>query len=275
MSWRIPTSPTALAAQRASDAQVRAVMDYVGEGIVTFGEDGVIRTANPAAERAFAVAGGLPGRMLDDILVELPWTEVRNVLPEILGRRRLVTARRGDGSEFPLELVVSGARVHGERLLIGIGQDVTERLRGQAALRESEQRFRAVFDHAPIAMVVVDSDRERTILDANAAMGELLGLPARELPGQPSTELIDPGADVDAITELMAGRRDVYRREQRAPAPGRDERVGRRQRCRSCATPMASPSTRSACSKTSRSASRTSGSRMSSSPSSATSCAPR
>jgi PAS domain S-box-containing protein len=63
-------------------------------------------------------------------------------------------------------------------------------------------------------MVVVDSDRERTIVDANAAMGELLGLPARELPGQPSTELIDPGADVDAITELMAGRRDVYRRER-------------------------------------------------------------
>jgi PAS domain S-box-containing protein len=205
---------TALAAQRASAAQNRAVMDYVGEGIITFGEDGVIRTANPAAERAFAIAGGLPGRTIEDILAGVPWADVRSALPEILGRRRLVTARRGDGSEFPLELVVSGARVHGERLLIGIGQDVTDRLRSQAALRESEQRFHALFDHAPIAIVLVGGDPDRTILDANTAMGELLGMPVRDLPGQPATALLDPGADVGDMTDLMAGRSDGYRIER-------------------------------------------------------------
>jgi PAS domain S-box-containing protein len=203
---------TALVAQRASDAQVRAVMDYVGEGIITFGEDGVIRTANPAAERAFAFPGGLTGRPIDEILVELPWSEVRAVLPEIIGLRRLVTARRGDGSEFPLELVVSAARVDSERLLIGIGQDVTERLRAQAALRESEQRFRAVFDHAPIAMIVVDLDR--TILDANAAMGELLGMPARELRGRSGADLVDPSTELEPLAELLGGDTDRYRREQ-------------------------------------------------------------
>jgi PAS domain S-box-containing protein len=202
---------TALAAQRASEEQARAVMDYVGEGIITFGEDGGIRSANPAAERAFAMAGGLAGRRLDDILVDLPWAEVRNVLPEILGKRRLVTARRGDGIEFPLELVVSAARVHGERLLIGIGQDVTARLRAQAELRQSEERFRAVFDHAPIAMLVVDLDR--TIVDANTAMGELLGVPARELRGRSAAELVDPATDLQPVGELLAGT-DGYRQER-------------------------------------------------------------
>ena len=202
----------ALAAQRASDAQVRAVMDYVGEGIITFGEDGVIQTANPAAERAFALSGGLPGRTIEDLLVDLAWAEVRDVLPEVLSRRRLVTARRGDGSEFPLELVVSAARVDGDRLLIGIGQDVTERLRAQAALRESVQRFSAVFDHAPIAMMVVDLDR--TIVEANAAMGELLGVPARELLGRSGTDLVDPGTHLEPLSELLGGDTDGYRREQ-------------------------------------------------------------
>jgi PAS domain S-box-containing protein len=203
---------TALAAQRESDAQVRAVMDYVGEGIITFGEDGVIRTANLAAERGFAMPGGLAGRSIGDILVDAPWETVKTVLPEVLGKHRLVTARRGDGQEFPLELVVSAARVGDERLLIGIGQDVTDRLHAQAELRQSEQRFRAVFDHAPIAMLVVDLDR--TIVDANTAMGELLGLPARELPGRSATELVDPAADLQPLGELLAGGSDGYRREQ-------------------------------------------------------------
>ena len=98
-----------------------------------------------------------------------------------------------------------------ERLLIGIGQDVTERLRAQAELRQSEQRFRAVFDHAPIAMIVVDLDR--TIVDANAAMGELLGVPARELPGRSAAELVDPATDLQPLGELLAGT-DGYRQEQ-------------------------------------------------------------
>ena len=203
---------TALAAQRASDAQIRAVMDYVGEGILTFGEDGIILTANPAAEHGFAFHGGLPGRSIEDILVDLPWAAIRSVLPEILGERRLVTARRGDGTEFPLELVVSATRVDNERLLIGIGQDVTERRRAQKALRESEQRFRAVFDDADIGMLIVG--REQTIIDANAALGELLGHATAELRGRSAAELLPAGTDMSAYADMFAGRRDGYRREQ-------------------------------------------------------------
>jgi PAS domain S-box-containing protein len=204
---------TALAAQRASDEQVRAVMDYVGEGIITFGEDGVIRTANPAAERAFGMAGGLPGRAIADILVGVSWSEIEAALPEVLGRRRLLQARRGSGTEFPLELVVSAARVGDERLLIGIGQDVTERRRAQEAMRQSEQRFRAVFDDADVGIIVVD--RERRIIDANPAFGELLGYAVADLRGRPAADILHPDADLTNVDAMFAGARESYRGEQR------------------------------------------------------------
>ena len=204
---------TALAAQRESEAWARAVMDNVAEGIITFGEDGIIRSANPAAERAFSAPGGLAGRHVEYILAGVPWEAVKAQLPEVLGRRRLVEARRSDGSEFPLELVLSEAEVAGERLLIAIGQDVTERRRAQAALRESEQRFRAVFDDAAIGMLVVD--RERRIVRANPSLGELLDVPARDLAGRSVQDILEPSVNFSMLDELFAGAREGYRREQR------------------------------------------------------------
>jgi PAS domain S-box-containing protein len=202
---------TALIAQRASEEHVRAVMDHAGEGIVTLGHDGIVRDANVAAERAFGTPpGDLEGRHIEEI-VDVPWGEVHRNLPSILGKRRLVNGRRRDGSAFPMELVLSEARVGGGKMLIGIGRDVTERFRAEAALRESEQRFRAVFDDAAIGMLIVDADGE--LVDANAALGELLRRPTDSLRGLRLTDLIGPSADLTLFRELMRGERDGYRRE--------------------------------------------------------------
>jgi PAS domain S-box-containing protein len=204
---------TALIAQRASEEHVRAVMDHAGEGIVTLGHDGIVREANEAAERAFGTSpGDLGGRHIEEI-VDVEWGEVHRFLPSLIGKRRLVHGRRVDGSTFPMELVLSEANVGGGKMLIAIGQDVTERFRAEAALRESEQRFRAVFDDAVIGMLLVDS--EGTIVDANAAIGELLGRPTDALRQLRITELLGPDADLTMFRELMRGERDGYRRQHR------------------------------------------------------------
>src|SRR2546423_1391958 len=48
-----------------------------------------------------------------------------------------------------------------------------------AALRESEERFRAAFEHAPIGIAILD--RHGNWLDTNAALGEMLGRSRDEL----------------------------------------------------------------------------------------------
>jgi len=69
-------------------------------------------------------------------------------------------------------------------------QDVTERHTAEARLRESEQRYRSLFDHHPDA--VYSFDREGHFVSANAACEGLTGYSLKELIGKPFAPLIVP-----------------------------------------------------------------------------------
>ncbi len=66
---------------------------------------------------------------------------------------------------------------------IGTLQDITERKRAEAALRESEERFRALIEHAPEAITMLDVDTG-LYLDANPRAEALHGLPRDALIGK-------------------------------------------------------------------------------------------
>ncbi|MBY0490185.1 MAG: PAS domain S-box protein [Gemmatimonadaceae bacterium] len=66
--------------------------------------------------------------------------------------------------------------------LLGISADVTERLRAEVAIEESERRFRVMFETAFQVQLLLDLDG--TILEANEAAGELAGVAPDALPGR-------------------------------------------------------------------------------------------
>jgi hypothetical protein len=96
-----------------------------------------------------------------------------------------MVGRRSDGETFPLELVISQAEIPDGRLFVAIGQDVTERKRVEAALRESERRFRTIFDRAGIGIALVELGGR--VLEANAALAEMLGVTRRSCAGPTAT----------------------------------------------------------------------------------------
>jgi PAS domain S-box-containing protein len=215
---------TALRQVQAAEARIRVIMDTVAEGIVTFGEDGHVTGANPAAERAFGVgAGGLTGRPIATLVSDLGWAEIREALGRsgaldgaaVTGRRRSMTGARADGSEFPLELAISDAVIDGERLFIAAGQDVSARQATEEALRASERRFRAVFDHAALGIGLIRPDG--TFLDVNRALRDMLGYgPGELLLGVWSRDLVHPeDRDEQPIEDLVLGRITRYRSERR------------------------------------------------------------
>jgi PAS domain S-box-containing protein len=94
--------------------------------------------------------------------------------------------------------------------------DVTARHRAEEALRESEARFRSLFEAAGIGMCLADA--EGRLVAVNAALAEMLGYTAAEL-----TELgvagvshpDDMALDLELFGELVEGRRSSYQVEKR------------------------------------------------------------
>jgi PAS domain S-box-containing protein len=93
------------------------------------------------------------------------------------------------------------------------------------ALRESEARFRAIFEAAPLGILL--ANRDGRVLQSNPALASMLGHPARELHGMSLPEI---GASDDArrnlrthFDKLMAGGTHYYRME--VPLRHRDGRT--------------------------------------------------
>ncbi|MCD8485692.1 MAG: MASE1 domain-containing protein [Desertifilum sp.] len=91
---------------------------------------------------------------------------------------------RPDGTE---RLVSEQSKIW-ETHITGTVQDVTERLRAEAALRSSEERFSKAFHVSPIGISILTLEAGR-FLDANESLLRLLGYTASEVIGKTSTEL--------------------------------------------------------------------------------------
>jgi PAS domain S-box-containing protein len=86
----------------------------------------------------------------------------------------------------------------------------------EAALRESESRFRAAFDHAPIGQAIVSADGR--FREVNRSLSELTGYAESELLGMTFHDITHPDDLDDALelaNRLFAGEIDTYQMEQR------------------------------------------------------------
>nr|WP_269326744.1 sensor domain-containing diguanylate cyclase [Kineosporia mesophila] len=115
---------------------------------------------------------------------------------------------RHDGSRFPAQ--GSLTRVLGQdgqtESFIAVIVDLTQVLRAQAELQESEDRFRLAFDFAPMAMAVVmleDGDPGR-IERANPALCRFAALTEAKLVGRRLADLMTPAHAAAAATDLQS-----------------------------------------------------------------------
>ncbi|MEO6026448.1 MAG: PAS domain S-box protein, partial [Candidatus Binatia bacterium] len=86
----------------------------------------------------------------------------------------------------------------------GVSRDVTERCLAEDALRASEERFRGVFDNAPVGMAVVTPDGAG--MQVNRALSTMLGYDDGALIGKEVWDVLHPD-DVPAIETLVASAR--------------------------------------------------------------------
>lgn len=129
-----------------SEARSSAVIRTAQDGIITIGEDRIIHSFNPAAEKMF-------GYTSDEIVkqsISRLMTEEDNRTGEGAGGHdtrqggRELVARRKDGSTFPVMLSIGEAVVDDKRLYTGIVRDLTKEKEARAErdryLREQEDQ---------------------------------------------------------------------------------------------------------------------------------------
>ncbi len=112
----------------------------------------------------------------------------------------------------------------------GISWDVTAQVLAEVALAESEERFRSIFDQAPLGILRLDA--QGRIVDANPALCEIVGRPLEELEGSRRADLFDdavagpsPAGAEDIDTQPVDAPRSWQRRARRPDGTARVVRV--------------------------------------------------
>ncbi|HSD84054.1 MAG TPA: PAS domain S-box protein, partial [Anaerolineae bacterium] len=77
--------------------------------------------------------------------------------------------------------------IHGEKCLLSITHDITERKQMEEALRESEERFRAMIEQASEGFALIDE--HSVIIEWNRAQERIVGLTREEVLGRPVYEV--------------------------------------------------------------------------------------
>lgn len=91
------------------------------------------------------------------------------------------------------------------REVVLMHEDITDQVCAEEALRESEERFRAVFDGAPVGIALIDGSGRYVAV--NRARQEMLGYSERELIGRHYLEITHPD-DVEQDQKINADARE-------------------------------------------------------------------
>jgi PAS domain S-box-containing protein len=110
---------------------------------------------------------------------------------------------RKDGDIVPYELravpIEKGDKIVAVQAIL---RNITERKRSGEALRESEEKYRKLFEEARDGILLADAETGK-IIDCNQAAAELVGRAKSELVGQPQTILHPPRNEGARVPEIF------------------------------------------------------------------------
>jgi PAS domain S-box-containing protein len=163
-----------LAELEVSRASFTSIVEKSADGILVLGDDGLVLYANRAVgELMGKSAGTLPG-------TQIP-------LPALAGERAEVEVAHPEGTTGIAEMRVRATDWNGSPASLAILRDITKRKRAEEALRQSEERFRTVFEGAQDCIFIKDRQLKYTMV--NPAKEKLLNRKASEIVGRTSEEI--------------------------------------------------------------------------------------
>lgn len=207
-------------------ADLTPVLETALDAVVVMREDGVVAGWNSIAEKIFGWSRAeAVGRQLSELIIPPRYREahhrgLKTYLETgrgpLLNRHVEINALHSSSQEFPVELSITATEVSGERLFLGFLRDISDRKAAEIALRESESRLAAIYNHALVGIAEVDHDGR--FLRANDQFSVMTGYSAAELRTKTLFEITHPqdrAADRQLFEEQWSGVREGYRTEKR------------------------------------------------------------
>ena len=199
-----------------SGAKYRGLMEAAPDAMVVVNQGGEIVLLNVQAEKQF-------GYRRDELIGQ----KVMNIIPEGFAERLIaddlrssedalaqqigtgieLNARRKDGSEFPIEIMLSPLESAEGVLVTAAIRDISVRRAVERHLGQLEGRYRGLLEAAPDAMVVVNQSEEIVLLNVQAE--KQFGYRRDELLGQKVTNIIPEGFAERLISDALRSTEDA------------------------------------------------------------------
>jgi diguanylate cyclase (GGDEF)-like protein/PAS domain S-box-containing protein len=199
-----------LSESKASEAKYRGLLEAAPDAMVVVNQRGEIVLLNVQAEKQF-------GYRRDELLGQ----KVTNIIPKGFAERLIadgtrsaaealaqhigtgieLNGRRKDGSEFPIEIMLSPLENTEGILVTAAIRDISVRRAAEEHLAQMEGRYRGLLEAAPDAMVVVNQLGEIVLLNVQAE--KQFGYRRDELLGQKVTNIIPEGFAERLIADAL------------------------------------------------------------------------
>lgn len=199
-----------------SEARKSAILEAAFDCIITVDRGGAVLEFNPAAEKTFGYRRkDVLGCNIADLIVPPEARERhRRALTRylatgeatLIGSRVEVDAMHADGSTFPVELAITPVILANQTLFTAYLRDITERRQAEERLRESEERYRQLFEGCRAVELITDPE-SGAIVDANAAAASFYGYAVDELESMTISDLSEPSPE-ETRRELDRARQD-------------------------------------------------------------------
>ncbi len=205
-----------LSETKESGAKYRGLLEAAPDAMVVVNQSGEIVLVNLQAEKQFGyrrdeLLGQKVGSIVPEGFAERLAADglrsAEDALAQQIGTGIELTARRKDGSRFPIEIMLSPLLSTEGILVTAAIRDISVRKTAEMHLVQMESRYRGLLEAAPDAMVVVNHGGEIVLLNLQAE--KRFGYPRDELLGQKMTNIIPEGYAERLIADALRSVEDA------------------------------------------------------------------